>query len=116
MEVTSFCMLPFINSPGNPRAWVIEVSTRSIIGEHLRKIDRPAGRRVVMSNHKAMRRYNEIIKEQFGIYVIKERLNVVDNLTRICGRPGPTWLTSMIIKLYKHMDEIRIHAENKHGK
>ena len=40
-------------------------------------------------------------------------MNAIDNLTRICGRPGPLWLKAMIIKLYKQMDEIRIHAEKK---
>ena len=40
-------------------------------------------------------------------------MNVVENLPRICGRPGIMWLRSMIIKLYKQMDGIRIHAEKK---
>ena len=99
-------MLPFINSPGNHRAWVIEASTRSMIGGHLQKIDRPAGRRLVMSNHKAVSRYTDIMKEQFGIHGIKEHLDAVENLTRICGRPGPKLLASIIIKLFKQMDEI----------
>ena len=66
-----------------------------------------------MSNHKAVKGYNEIVKKQFGIDNIKKRLDAVDKLTRICGRPGPKWLESMIIKLYKQMDEIRVHAESK---
>ena len=66
-----------------------------------------------MSNHKAVKRYNKIFKEQVDIHNMKESLNVVDTLTRICGRPGPKWLASIVIKLYKQMDEIRIHAENK---
>ena len=41
VEMTNFFMLTFINNPGNHRAWVIEVSTRSMIGGHLDKIDRP---------------------------------------------------------------------------
>ena len=65
-----------------------------------------------MSNHKAVSRYNDIAKDQFDIHNIKKRLDVVDKLTRIYGRPGPKWLASMIIKLYKRMDEIRTHAEN----
>ena len=42
-----------------------------------------------------------------------ERLDVVDKLTRICGQSGPKWLESMIIKLYKQMDETRVYAESK---
>ncbi len=32
-------------------------------------------------------------------------------MTRYCKYPSPPWLHSMIIKLYKQMTEIRIHAE-----
>ena len=58
IEVMNFCMLPFINSPGDHRAWIIEAFTRSMIGEHLHKIERPCGRRLVVSNHKAVKIYN----------------------------------------------------------
>ena len=66
-----------------------------------------------MSSHKAVKRYNKIVREQFDIHNIKKHLDAVDKITRICGRPGPKWLDSMIIKLYKQMDEIRVHAESK---
>ena len=69
-----------------------------------------------MSNHKAVKRYNEIAKEQFDIHNINKRLDAMDKLTRICRRLGPKWLESMIIKLYNRMDEIGIHAENKSRK
>jgi hypothetical protein len=32
-------------------------------------------------------------------------------MMRYCGYPSPPWLCSMIIKLYKQMTEIRIHAK-----
>ena len=113
IEVTNFCMLLSINSPGNYRAWTIEASTKSVIGEHLHKIERLCGRRLVMSNHKAVKRYNEIVKEQVDIHNIKKRFDAVDKLTRICGRLGPKWLESMIIKLYEQMDETIVHAQSK---
>ena len=106
-------MLPFINSPGEHRARGIKVSTRFIIGDHLHKIDRPEGRRLVMCQHKAVNRYNNIVEEHFKIHRMEELMNALDNLIVICGRPGPMWLKSMIIKLYKQMDEIRIHGEKK---
>jgi hypothetical protein len=34
-------------------------------------------------------------------------------MTRYCGYPSPGWLCAMIIKLYKQMTEIRVHAEKK---
>ena len=66
-----------------------------------------------MSKHKADKRYNKIVKDQFDVNNIKKRLDAVDNLTNICGRPVPTWLASIITKLYTQMDEIQIYAENK---
>ena len=66
-----------------------------------------------MSNHKAATRYNEIVGENVDIHNTKKCLDAVDKLTRICGGQGPKWLASMIIKLYKQMDEIRTNAENK---
>ena len=54
VEVTNLCMLPFINSPGDHRAWITKASTRLMIGEHLHKIERSCGRRPVMNNHKAV--------------------------------------------------------------
>jgi hypothetical protein len=32
-------------------------------------------------------------------------------MTQYCGYPPPPWLHSMIIKLYKQMTEIRVHAK-----
>ena len=113
VDITNFCMLPFTSSTGDHRAFIIEATTRSLIGQNLLKISRPAGRRLVMSQPQAVNRYNQIVEEQFEIHRIEERMNAVDNLTRMCGRPGPLWLKAMIIKLYKQMDEIRIHAEKK---
>ena len=34
-------------------------------------------------------------------------------MTHYCGYPLPGWLRVMIIKLYKQMTEIRVHAEKK---
>ena len=69
-----------------------------------------------MSNHKAVKRYNEIVKEQFNIHNMKKRLDTVDKLTRICGWPELMCIETMSIKLYKQMDDMRIHAENKYQK
>ena len=40
-------------------------------------------------------------------------MDAVDKMTRYCGYPLPRWLCAMIIKLYKQMTEIRVHAEKK---
>ena len=59
VEITNFCMLSFINSSGDHRAWAIEAKTRSLIGQNLLKTSRPAGRRLVMSQPKAVQPNNQ---------------------------------------------------------
>ena len=98
MEVPTFYMLHFINSPGDHRAWVINVSTHFIIGELLHVIDHPARRRLVMRRPKVFNIFNEILEEEFKMHRIEERINVIDNLTMMYGRPGPMRLRSMIIE------------------
>jgi hypothetical protein len=66
-----------------------------------------------MSQTDSVRRYNEIVQEQFKIHRIVERLDAVDKMTCYCGYPSPGWLRAMIIKLYKQMTEIGVHAEKK---
>jgi hypothetical protein len=68
---------------------------------------------LVTSQADSVKRYNEIVREQFEIHRIVERMNAVDKMTKYCRNPSPRWLRSMIIKLYKQMTKIRIHAEKK---
>ena len=104
-------MLTFAESPGDHRSFIIDISTRSLFGEFRFKICRPVSRQLVTSQQQSVVRYNKIVREQFEIHCIVERLNAVDKMTRYCGYPSPNWLRAMIIKLYKQMMEIRVHAE-----
>jgi len=104
-------MLTFVESPGDHRSFIIDISTRSLSGEFRFKICRPVSRRLVTSQPQSVVRYNKIVREQFEIHRIIKRLNTVDKMTRYCGYPSPNWLRAMIIKLYKQMTEIRVHAE-----
>ncbi len=58
-----------------------------------------------------MDRYNKIVRKQFKSHRILERMKAVDKMAWYCGYPSPNWLRAMIIKLYKQMTEIRVHAE-----
>ncbi len=104
-------MLSFAESPGDHRSFIINISTRSLLGEFRYKVCRPLSRRLVTSQQQSADRYNKIVREQFEIHRIIERLKAVDKMTWYCGYPSPTWLRAMIIKLYKQMTEIRVHAE-----
>jgi len=105
VEIVHQGMLTFAESPGDHRSFIINISTRSLLGEFRFKICRPVSRRLVTSQQQSVDRYNKIVREQFDIHHI-ERLNAVDEMTRYCGYPSPKWLRTMIIKLYKQMTEI----------
>ena len=64
VKVTAFCMLGFMESPGDHRSWLIEVTTRSMLGKDLLKL----------SDHqeedwqlyfKSLRKYNKIVEHHF---------------------------------------------------
>jgi hypothetical protein len=47
VEILNLSMLNFVDSPGDHRSLLLDVSTRSLLGEHLNKICRPVRRRLV---------------------------------------------------------------------
>jgi hypothetical protein len=111
VKIVNLSMLTFAESPGDHRSFILDVSTRSLLGVYRYKVCRPVSRCLVTLQELSVKRYNEIIRDQFEIHRIEERLNAVDNMTKYCRYPLPRWLRSMIIKLYKQMTEIRVHAE-----
>jgi hypothetical protein len=111
VEIVNLAMLTFAESPRDHQSFVLDVSTRSHLGVYRYKVCRPVSRRLITSQETSVKRYNAIIREQFKIHRIEEQLNAVNNMTRYCRYPSPQWLHLMIIKLYKQMTEIRIHAE-----
>ena len=113
IEVLHVCLLPFLDSPGDHRAFIIDISTRLLLGEYRYKVCRPVSRRLIMSQQESVDEYNRIVQEQFDQHRIPERLDAVDKMTRYCGLPTPNFLQAMIIKLYRQMTEIRVHAEKK---
>ncbi len=86
---------------------------KSLLGEFRYKVCCPVSRRLVTSQKDSVKRYNEIVREHFEVHRIVARMDAVDKMTKYCGNPSPRCLRSMIIKLYKQMTEIRIHAEKK---
>ncbi len=111
IEIVNLIMLTFADSPGDHRSLCFDISTRSLLGNFKHKICRPVSRRLVTSQQSSVKRYNKIVREQFDIHRIVERMEAVDKMTRYCRYPSPGWLQAMIIKLYKQMTEIRVHAE-----
>jgi hypothetical protein len=94
-------MLTFAESPGDHQSLCFNISTCSLLGEFRYKVCRLVSRQLVTSQPDSVRRYNDIVRKQFKIHRILERLDAVDKMTRYCGYPSPDWLRAMIIKLYK---------------
>jgi len=113
VEVTVFCMLSFMKSPGDHRGWIIEVTTRSMLGKDLLRITRTPGRKLVSTQPRSVKRYNESVEKQFLLHRIPQRMDAVENLSRICGSLTSPWLKNMMLNLYRQMDEVRIYAEKK---
>ncbi len=101
VEIVHLCMLTFVESPGDHRSLCFNISTCSLLGEFRYKVCRLVSRQLVTSQPDSVRRYNDIVRKQFKIHRISERLDAVDKMTRYCGYPSPDWLRAMIIKLYK---------------
>ena len=95
---------------------MLDVTTRSMLGEFLHRAVRPVSRRLVTSNKRCVTTYTRIKEEQFDIHQIDERLTAIQNLVKICGYPIPQWLEQMTQKLYTQMDEIAKHSEKNVGR
>ncbi len=63
IEVLHVCLLPFLDS--NHRAFIIDISTRSLLGKYRYKVCRPVSHRLIMLQQGSVDEYNRIIREQF---------------------------------------------------
>jgi hypothetical protein len=113
VEIVNLCMLTFAESPGDHRCLCFDISPCSLFGQFRYKICRPVSRRLVISQQSLVKQYNKIVREQFKIHCIVEHLDAMDKMTCYCEYPSPGWLRALIIKLYKQMTEIRVHAKKK---
>jgi hypothetical protein len=89
VEIVNLSMLTFAECPGDPQSFILEVSTRSLLGVYRYKVCQPVSQQLVTLQEFSVKRYIEIIRDQFKIHRIDERLNTVDNMTRYCRYPLP---------------------------
>ena len=113
LEVTQLLMLPFIESVGDHRSWIIEFTTRSLLGPNLMKIQRSIARRLVMANKKSVARYNELVKKLFEEHNIIPRMKWLLGKADFYDYPGPQWLEDKIKRIHVEMDQLRMRAHDK---
>jgi hypothetical protein len=111
LEIVNLSMLTFAESPGDHRSFLLNVLTRSLLGVFKYKVCQPVSHRLITSQARSVKRHNNIVLEQFEIHRIEERMDAMDKMTSYCRYPSPPWLRAMVIKLYKQMTKIRVHAE-----
>jgi hypothetical protein len=82
VEIVNLSMLTFAESPGDHRSLLFDISTHSLLGEHKYKVCRPVSRRLVTSQPSSVKPYNKIVREQFEIHCIVERMDAVNKMAR----------------------------------
>ena len=78
LEVMSIMILPFDESIGDHRSMIIDISTRSTVGEYQYKIIQPEARRLVTRNKKATAKYLTYVKQQFQRQHLPNKLETLE--------------------------------------
>ncbi len=111
LKIVNLSMLTFEESPGVHRSFLLNVSTRLLLGLCKYMVCRLVSCRLVTSQARLVKRYNKILLKQFEIHRIKKCMDAVDKKTPYYRYSSPTWLRAMVFKLYKQMRKIRVHAK-----
>ena len=111
LEVTQLLQLPHLSSIGDHKTWIIEVTSRSVLGCNLLKIQRTVGRRLNMSNHGTVTEFIKLVKEGCEEQNIQSRLEECLSQASKLGTPTPKWLKKKIRLVHNDFDRIRLHAE-----
>ena len=92
LEVTQLLQLPHISSIGDHKTWIVEITTRSMLGCNLLKIQRTIGRRLTLSNHGAVTEFIRLVKKGCEEHDISHRMKDCLRLVKKIGTPTPKWL------------------------
>ena len=106
-------MFSFMERVGDHRSWIVEFTTRSVLGVNLIKIQRSIARRLVSTNKKAVSNYNAMVEKLFCEHDIVGRMRDLIAKADLYGFPGPDWLEKKITRLHIEMDQLRMRANDK---
>ena len=100
IEITQWLLLPWMESVGDHRTWIVEITLRSMPGPNLMKVQRSIACRLVTTNYKALRNNNIIVKRMYGEHGIVSKLkNLIEMSDKYQGEP-PDWLANKIKKIH----------------
>jgi hypothetical protein len=112
VDISSFLMLSFHESPGDHRSFVFDVPSICVLGEHTLKIDRPVARRLTLSSPRTVNKFIGSRHRQFDIHRIDQRQLELRILSAQCGLPLSPELEQKWERLHKQVDEIHLHSEH----
>ena len=112
LEITQLIMFPFMESVGDHRSWIVEFTTRSVLGVNLVKIQRSVGRRLVSTNEKATSRYNELVRKLFEQHNIVGRMKDLLCKSETYCFPGPEILSGRVVRVQDLEKEVMGSASN----
>ena len=111
VDISSFLMLSFHESPGDHRSFVFDIPSTCVLGETPLKIDRPVARKLILSSPRTVNRYIVKRNRQFDIHRIDQRHLELRIQSAQCGLPLSPDLEQQWKRLHIQIDEIHIHSE-----
>jgi hypothetical protein len=78
LEIDSVMALPFHESIGDHRTMIVDITTRSAVGEQQYKIVRPEARRLCTKNKKSTTKYLAAVENAFGHHKLFEKLDQLE--------------------------------------
>ena len=113
LEIMHCLFLSFHESVGDHRTMIVEISTRSILGQHQSTIVRPTTRRLTTKQPRSVSQYNSCFLNQCHIHRIRDRTTSLATATQSEQYPVSEGTAKKITGLHSQMDEIRARSEKE---
>ena len=111
LEVSNYMSLSFHESVGDHRTMIVEITSRSMFGQHLGPIVRPTTRRLTTKQPGSVRQYNECFLSQCYHHNIRDRTASLLASTQAEQYPVSPDTADKILSLHSQMDKIRTCSE-----
>ena len=113
IDITNILSLPFVESVGNHRTMITEITTLSALGQLHGNVVRPTTRRLTTKQSSSVKAYTAEVIAQCDIHNIWARTDALLLSTTSEGFPPTEGTIHSIQALHNQMDEIRICTERR---
>jgi hypothetical protein len=108
IDITNICAMPIGFGIGDHRAFIVDISTRSLVGVDPQPIRRPTARRLNTKIPRCADRYNTILEDQLIQHNIIQRLHHAHN-----NHTSESHLQQQLDAIDRQCTQIMLHAEKK---